>query len=82
MLTRILGFTYGVICYLILFGTLLYAIAFVGDFHQLVPRTIHHSNAGSGESLAQRFIIDALLLSLFAIQHSVMARPWFKRRWT
>ncbi len=82
MLKRTLGFLYGIACYLIFFGTFLYAIAFVGDFHQIVPRTIDHSDAGSSESLALRFVIDALLLSLFAIQHSVMARQWFKRSWT
>jgi methanethiol S-methyltransferase len=82
MLNRVIGFVYGIVCYLIFLGTFLYAIAFVGDFHQIVPRTIDHNDAGSSESLAQRFIINTLLLSLFAIQHSVMARPWFKRRWT
>jgi protein-S-isoprenylcysteine O-methyltransferase Ste14 len=89
MLTRIVGFVYGVICYLIFFGTFLYAIAFVGGGNLygagkalIVPRSIDLSTAGSGEPFAQRLIIDALLLSLFAIQHSVMARAWFKRRWT
>lgn len=82
MLKRTLGFIYGIACYLIFFGTFLYAITFVGDFNQIVPRTIDHSDAGSGESLVMRFVIDAILLSLFAIQHSVMARQWFKRSWT
>jgi methanethiol S-methyltransferase len=82
MLNRVLGFVYGMACYLIFFGTFLYAIAFVGDFHQIIPRTIDHSVAGSSESLAQRFVINTLLLSLFAIQHSLMARQWFKHRWT
>ncbi len=82
MLSRVLGFIYGIACYLIFFGTFFYAIAFVGDFHQIVPRTIDHSDAGSGNPLAQRFIIDVLLFSLVALQQILMARPWFKRRWT
>ena len=82
MLSRVLGFIYGIACYLITLGTFVYAIAFVGDFHQIVPRTIDHSDAGSGDSLAWRFITNTLLFSLFALQQIIMARPWFKRRWT
>src|SRR2546425_6979079 len=89
MITRIVGFGYGVICYLIFFATFLYAIGFVGGGNLngagkslIVPRSIDLTPMGAGEGLAQRLIIDALLLSLFAIQHSVMARQWFKRRWT
>lgn len=89
MATRILGFVYGVVCYLVFFGTFLYAIGFVGGGNLygagkplIVPRSIDLSPMGQGESLALRLIIDALLLSLFAIQHSVMARAWFKQRWT
>ena len=89
MLTRILGFTYGVVCYVIFLIAFLYAIAFVGGGNLyvagqnfIVPRSIDVSQAGNGESLALRLIIDAVLLSLFAIQHSVMARPWFKQQWT
>src|SRR6266404_5335764 len=89
MITRLLGFVYGVVCYLIFFGTFLYAIGFVGGGNLygagkslIVPRSIDLTPTGAGEGLALRLIIDALLLSLFAIQHSVMARAWFKRRWT
>ncbi len=89
MITRLLGFVYGVVCYLIFFGTFLYAIGFVGGGNLygagkslIVPRSIDLTPTGAGEGLALRLIIDALLLSLFAIQHSVMARSWFKRRWT
>jgi len=89
MVKRVLGFGYGVVCYLIFFATFLYAIGFVGGGNLygagkglVVPRSIDLTPAGGGEGLAQRLIIDALLLSLFAVQHSVMARVWFKRRWT
>jgi protein-S-isoprenylcysteine O-methyltransferase Ste14 len=88
MATRILGFVYGALCYLIFFATFLYAIGFVGGGNLygagkslIVPRSIDLS-PDRGGPLALRLIIDALLLSVFAIQHSVMARAWFKRRWT
>ena len=89
MVKRFLGFVYGVVCYLIFFVTFLCAIGFMGGGNLygagkslVVPRSIDLTPAGTGEGLAQRLIIDALLLSLFAIQHSLMARSWFKRRWT
>jgi methanethiol S-methyltransferase len=74
---RTLALVYGTISYLIFLFTALYAISFVGDL--IVPKTI---DTGQSVPFINALIIDALLLSLFAIQHSVMARPAFKRWWT
>jgi methanethiol S-methyltransferase len=68
---------YGALVYLIFLATFLYAIAFVGNLP--MPKTI---DSGQSDSIAAALVIDTLLLGLFAIQHSVMARPAFKRWWT
>jgi protein-S-isoprenylcysteine O-methyltransferase Ste14 len=70
-------FVYGLAAYLTFLGTFLYAIAFVGGF--AVPTRL---DGPLQTSLAQALAIDAALLTLFAVQHSVMARRWFKERWT
>ncbi len=77
MAKRLLFFVYGVAAYVIFLGTFLYAIAFVGGF--LVPTRLDAPAAGP---LAAALAVDAALLTLFAVQHSVMARRWFKERWT
>jgi methanethiol S-methyltransferase len=68
---------YGVVAYLLFLGSFLYCIAFVGDFP--VPKAIDTGEAGP---LAPALTTDILLLGVFAVQHSVMARPGFKHWWT
>jgi len=70
-------FAYGVVCYAIFFATFLYAIGFIGNFG--VPRTLDGAPA---PDFTAALLIDLGLLGLFAVQHSVMARPAFKRWFT
>lgn len=74
---KLLGVLYGVAVYTLFLGTILYSCAFVGNLP--VPKTI---DSGENGPLVWSVVIDLLLLALFAVQHSVMARPGFKRWWT
>jgi protein-S-isoprenylcysteine O-methyltransferase Ste14 len=77
VIKRLLFFTYGLVAYLTFLATFLYAIAFVGGF--AVPSRL---DGPLQTSVPAAIAIDCLLLTIFAVQHSVMARPWFKERWT
>jgi protein-S-isoprenylcysteine O-methyltransferase Ste14 len=69
--------TCGLVAYVLFLGVFLYAVGFVGNFG--VPTTL---DGPATAPIAQALAVNVLLLGLFAVQHSVMARPWFKRWWT
>src|SRR5262245_5609877 len=69
-------FVYGVFCHLLFLATYAYMAGFVGNF--LVPKSINSASAGGFWALG----LDLVLIGLFAVQHSIMARPWFKEVWT
>jgi methanethiol S-methyltransferase len=71
------AFLYGTACYTVFLASFLYAIGFVGN--ALVPKSIDSAPLGS---MPEALLVNLLLLGLFAFQHSVMARPGFKERWT
>src|SRR6478736_6788893 len=76
-MSRLLTLLYGSACYAVFLATFLYAMAFVAGVG--VPK---HIDNGASSSLLAALTIDLALLSLFAVQHSGMARPAFKRWWT
>jgi protein-S-isoprenylcysteine O-methyltransferase Ste14 len=76
-MSRILAFAYGVVSYAVFFATFLYAMGFVGNL--AVPKGMDAPPVGP---LGTSLLIDLGLLGLFALQHSVMARPAFKGWWT
>jgi len=81
LLSRVSVLVYGVVCYAVFFATFLYAAGWVSGIG-LTPTSL---DAAPGPNDGPWFVavaINVLLLGLFAVQHSVMARPWFKRAWT
>ena len=70
-------FIYGIIAYLLFFGTFLYAFGFVGNL--FVPKSI---DGPVQVPLTTALLTNSLLLLVFALQHSIMARPAFKKWWT
>lgn len=76
-MSRALAFLYGILAYLVFFLTFLYLIGFVGNL--MVPKSI---DSGPVTSTGLALLVNVVLIALFGIQHSVMARPAFKRLWT
>ena len=74
---KLFAFLYGIVAYLAFFVVILYSIGFVTGLG--VPKTIDSGTVGPP---LQAIVVNLLLMSLFAIQHSVMARPQFKKWWT
>lgn len=75
--SRLAALLYGLACYVLFFATFLYAVGFVSDL--FVPKTI---DTGDTVPIGEALAVDLVLLAIFAIQHSVMARQSFKQWWT
>lgn len=76
-MARLFALAYGILCYLMFLGTFAYAVGFTGNF--VVPKSI---DSGAAGAFWPSVFVNLALLGLFGLQHSVMARPAFKRWWT
>lgn len=76
-MTKALSFLYGVVCYAVFLLAFLYAIGFVGNLF-----VIKSIDSGPESGVVQSLIVNLVLLGLFAVQHTIMARPAFKQWWT
>ncbi len=80
MFARLAILLYAIVSYAVFTASFLYALGFVGNY--VVPKSIDTSiDVGAPANLGEAIVVNLLLMSLFAIQHSVMARPAFKRWW-
>ena len=77
MTARLASLVYGVLAYLAFLASFTYTVGFLANL--VVPKGVDDGSAGP---VWQAIVVDAVLLSVFAVQHSVMARPWFKKAWT
>jgi methanethiol S-methyltransferase len=81
MFVRLLILFYAIVSYAVFLASFLYALGFVGNYlvpSYLVPKSI---DVGGLTNVSEAIFVDLLLLGLFAIQHSIMARPAFKQLW-
>jgi protein-S-isoprenylcysteine O-methyltransferase Ste14 len=77
-MSRAISLLFAIVCYAVFFATFLYLIAFVGDLP--VPQTVDSPPSSLAPMTAA--VVDVALIALFGLQHSIMARPAFKRSWT
>ncbi|UFZ02529.1 isoprenylcysteine carboxylmethyltransferase family protein [Bradyrhizobium ontarionense] len=78
MFVRLLIMFYAITSYAVFLVSFMWAVGFVGNYNQLASKSI---DVGDPTNVVEAILVDLLLLALFAIQHSVMARPVFKRWW-
>ncbi|MGC2779925.1 MAG: methanethiol S-methyltransferase [Bradyrhizobium sp.] len=79
MFARLLIMLYAIMSYAVFLASFVWAVGFVGNYNDLISKSI---DVGGTGPVAEAIVIDLLLLAVFAVQHSVMARPAFKRAWT
>ncbi len=76
---RLSAVVYAVTAYLLFFATFVYMVLFLGNFSEIIPKTV---NSGSGVEGVPALLVNLALIALFGLQHSLMARKSFKQWWT